>query len=381
MMKLLLREIKDVYRFVSSPHNDKRVVLYSEGSSYFLYFEGILDALTNTYKIPIYYITSDPCDPIFQSTSKFITPFYIKTLLPYVMAFIKARVFVMTLTDLEQLHLRRSTFPVHYVYVFHALVSTHMMYREGAFDHYDTILCVGPHQIKEIRKREADERLGAKNLIEAGYYPLEKMYERFRTLPKNNSDTKTILIAPSWGEENVFERVGERLIRVLLEKGYYVIARPHPETRKRSPQLLTLLQKQFNGNALFELQLSGSPEEAILKADVLISDCSGITLEYAFGTERPVIFMDVPPKIKNPNYKKLAMEPIERSLRGEIGVVVSPDAVTDIPAVVERVLKEQEVYRHRIQRAREQYVYAFGHSADKSAQVIVDMINVTSSSS
>ena len=49
-------------------------------------------------------------------------------------------------------------YPVHYVYLFHSMFSTHSYLREGAIDNYDTILNVGQFQnksieaIKKIRK-------------------------------------------------------------------------------------------------------------------------------------------------------------------------------------------------------------------------------------
>ena len=47
----------------------------------------------------------------------------------------------------------------------------------------------------------------------------------------------------------------------------------------------------------------------------MISDWSGISMEYAFTFERSVIFIDVPKKILNPNADDLPLEPIEISIR------------------------------------------------------------------
>ena len=75
------------------------------------------------------------------------------------------------------------------MYLFHALVSTHMMYRYGAFDHYDSILCVGPHQVAEIRKHEEINKLSPKRLIEAGYYRLERIYQSYQKYLQNKSSS------------------------------------------------------------------------------------------------------------------------------------------------------------------------------------------------
>ena len=57
----------------------------------------------------------------------------------------------------------------------------------------------------------------------------------------------------------------------------------------------------------------------------MVSDWSGAALEYAFGLERPVLFVDVPRKVNNPEYERLGIEPFEASVREQIGRVVAPE--------------------------------------------------------
>jgi len=163
-MTNLLKEIMDFHRFFwRIPKEKRRIVFYAQHEDYFSYFEGLINKVVDEYQNPICYITSDPDDPVLQKSEININTFYFNKILPFFMALIDCRVFVMTLTDLNQFHIRRSINPVHYVYVFHSLVSTHMMYRYGAFDHYDSILCCGPYQIEEIRKHEEINDLPKKN--------------------------------------------------------------------------------------------------------------------------------------------------------------------------------------------------------------------------
>jgi YidC/Oxa1 family membrane protein insertase len=304
--------------------------------------------------------------------------FYLNRLVPIFMAILNCKVFVMTLADLNQFHYKRSVHPVHYLYVFHALVSTHMMYRFGAFDHYDSILCVGPHQIKEIRKHEAMHGLKPKDLLKAGYYRLERIHKAYRketTDELSGTDRRTVLIAPSWGPDNVLESCGERLAGSLLDAGYRVIVRPHPETLKRSPDLMASLDSSFGNNPNFKLERSVKTDDSLLQADVLICDCSGVALEYAFGTERPVLFLDVPYKIKNKRYSELEIEPLELSLRTEIGEVVPADEVGSVTRVIDRLISERLIYQKRIVALRNEYVYEFGRSSEIGARHIYKLIN------
>jgi len=380
-IKHFLKELADFYRFSwKTPKTDKSIVFYSEHEGYYPNFEGLIEELTGKHGQTICYITSDPKDPILKTSEPRIKPFYSSTLLAFLMAMIDCKAFVITMTDLNQFHIKRSMNPVHYFYVFHSLVSTHMMYLGGAFDHYDTILCTGPHHEKEIRRREGLNSLPPKRLVEAGYYRLERVYEKYKNYPsdKLSSSTKgTILIAPSWGDANVLESCGQRLVGLLLNAGYEVIVRPHPETVRRSPDLVSGFASEFGENPAFTLETSVATDDSMLKADILICDCSGIALEYAFGTERPVLFLDVPLKIRNPEYEELGIEPLEFSLRTKIGVIASSEDLEAIPQVISDLRAKSASYRQSIAELREQNVYAFGRSSEIGAQCIVDALTET----
>jgi len=374
-----LKELVHYFRFSrKTPEKEKEIVFYAEHRDYYPNFEGIIRQLLEEYQQPFCYITSDSKDPVFQQSNPKMKVFYIDKLLPFFMLSIKSKVFIMTLTDLNRYHLKRSLHPVHYVYVFHSLVSTHMMYRLGAFDHYDSILCTGPHHIRELREHEKKYQLPAKTLIEAGYYRLERIHARYREQVIEKKDVSpgktTILVAPSWGKDNVIESCGEKLVEVLLENGYEVIVRPHPETWRRSPGIVRALESKFKDQPCFFLERSVATDDSLLKADILISDCSGVALEYAFGTERPVIFLEVPYKIQNDKYRELGIEPLELSLMSKIGVKASPKNPDALPELIESLIKNKTKYKEQIIKQRQENVFAFNRSSIVSARHVMDMV-------
>ena len=337
-----MEEIKNFRRLM---REDKELVFYAENENYYPYLEGLLAELGK----PVHYITSDHSGD-----------YYINKLFPALMPFIKCKVFVMTMTDLNQFYIKRSIYPVHYVYVFHSLVSTHMIYRAGAFDYYDSILCVGPHQIDEIRQYESIYGLKPKELVEAGYYRLEELYKEYKDHEREGKGVN-VLVAPTWGSTNLMEVCGRKILDMLVQEGYCVTLRLHPETVKR---------EGFTEYRGVKLETSVASMDSLIEADILITEWSGIGLEYAFGTERPVIFIDTPPKVRNPKYKELGIEPIESKLRSEIGVVVSPDELEKLPKIIEGMIGRREEYRSRLSELRWKYVYNFGSSSKVGADYI-----------
>ena len=101
----------------------------------------------------------------------------------------------------------------------------------------------------------------------------------------------------------------------------------------------------------------------------MISDWSGISFEYAFTFERPVIFIDVPKKILNPDSGDISLEPIEISIRDKIGYVVSPKNLEKIPEVIENTNCDSST-NERIIKIRSETVYNLGKSAKIGAEAI-----------
>ncbi len=375
-MKLLCREMADIYRFLKTPAQEKKIVFYAEHEGYYANFDGLIESLLEEHGQSICYVTSDPKDPILDTRRQGISPFYMNRLLSFFMGIVNCRAMVMTMPDLNQFHIKRSTNDVHYVYVFHAIVSTHMIYRYGAFDHYDSILCVGPHHVKEIRKHEEQNKLSPKTLVEAGYHRLEQIYSAYERLAAKGSRSTSkplILIAPSWAPHNILESCAKPLIENLLEADYGVIVRPHPETKKRAPELVESLAKKFADHPKVTIEQSIAQYDALLRADVLITDWSGIAHEYAFGTERPVLFVDLPCKVNNDRYEQLGIEPMEVSVRSQIGRILSPNELEKAVGTIDQLITEQALYKERIANLRSQYVYAFGRSAEVGARHILSV--------
>lgn len=372
------RELKDFYRFhKQTSKNKKQIIFYAEHAGYYPNFEGILNELLDHYEQPVAYITSDIKDPILQTNNKNLITFYSNILLPSLLQYVDSKVVVMTLTDLNQYHIKRSVHSVHYLYVFHSLISIHMGYNKGAFDHYDSVLCTGRYQEEEFREYEKLYNQKEKQLVSAGYYRLERIYKKYKnkkiTVVHNK---KTILIAPSWGDKNILETCGVELTQLLLDAGYNVIVRPHPQAMIQNPQLMKKLETIFKDNSAFVFERSIETDNSLLDADVLICDCSGVALEYALGTERPVLFLDVPIKIKNPEYTKLFYKPFELTSRKKIGTIVSIDKLSNVLSTIEELISKKDIYQKKLKKLRSDMVYGFGNSCKIGAQHILKMAAV-----
>ena len=283
----------------------------------------------------------------------------------------------MDMPDLETFHIKRSkVYPVHYIYIFHSMFSTHSYLRKDALDNYDTIFCVGSHHVNEIRMTEKEYNLKPKKLVEYGLGRLDTLLKKKQEFTHEKNDEKLVLITPSYGKNNLLEKCGIELISELLENGYKVFLRPHFRIIKNSPELINSIKNKFLENSNFILHEGIIPFEKFQNSMCLISDWSGISFEYAFTHEKPIIFIDVPKKEFNPESAKFLDLPIEITTREKIGKVVSPNDIKQVSGMLEEIVNEQVKYQEQIKDARKNIVFNLGKSSDVGIENILNILQI-----
>ncbi len=372
------REKKDYKRFFSIVN--KHLVIYSEKSGFYKYFEAIIEQLLAKSNITIHYVTNDPDDAIFALAEKQprIKPYYIglKKMIPLMMR-CEADIMVMTTPDLDKYYIKRSIMKkdMEYVYVPHDMMSVHMGFREGALDAFDTIFCTGPHVAAEVRATEQAYGLPEKKLVEFGYPLADKLIaagEQERATHVERA-RKEILIAPSWQEDNLLDSVIDGLIESLYCDDYHVTVRPHPEYVKRYGARMQAIVDKYQhlvGDGLtFELDFTAN--RSVYSADLLITDWSGIALEYCFATRRPAIFVNTKIKCMNPNWEKIGLTPVEITLRDVVGVSVDKEKVSECRAIASDLFAKADEYEQKITEVLEQHIYNQGRAGEVGANYLL----------
>ena len=361
-------------RFKAFPAGWRNIVFYSESGQDWHQFAGLIEHLNGPLDRKVCYVTSDAQDPGLGREH----PNYRALCIPeglFLTIFFQVNrsdVFVLTMMDLDNLQLKRSLHPVHYVYLFHSMGSTHMVDNEDSFDHYDTLFCAGPHQVAEIRRREELAGLTPKHLYDYGHPRLEEVIAEgeARAEPRPDGRPPIVLIAPTWGDTSIFNTCGTELIAVLLEAGHHVIMRPHYQSNRQTPGVIAAVRGAFEGQERFEYIDRQGETESILRSDILVSDWSAMALEYGLGLEKPVLFIDVPRRVRNPNWQALGIDPIENTMRGQLGEVLSPEQLDGAPAAIERLLGDPDRFRGEVRRLRDSIVFRLGHSVPDGAAEI-----------
>lgn len=368
-----LRHWSAYRRFGALPRSERRIVLYAESGQDWHHFEPVVAYLTGVIGARICYVSSDPRDPGLHQDNPRILPFCIGTGLSRIwfFQFLDADLLLTQMLDLGNFDLKRSIHPVHYVYMFHSLISTHMADHEDSYDHYDTILCAGPHQMREIRRREEMKGLKPKRLIPHGYHRIEQLMAERREPPPIGSDADLhVLLAPSWGEQTILNVCGAELVRIILEAGFRLTLRPHFQTRWQTPEVIDGITARYGNHPRFTLIEQMGESDSLFDSHVMITEWSGAGQDYGMGLEKPVLYIDLPPKSRNRTWPELGMEPFESYVRDKIGALLSPQCLEEVPQVIRALVREPERFRREVAALRRDWIFNLGHSGEAGARAV-----------
>ena len=224
------------------------IIFYSEGRQYWSTFEPVLRAL-DADQIPCTYLTSGADDPGLSYRGENVRTRYIgEGYRAYALLnFLDADICVLTTPGLDVKQIKRSKSVKHYVHLVHSVADIGT-YQQFSFDYFDTILTSSEHQIRALRELEKIRGTKAKRLLETGCTYMDLLQARVSTTDCSDDDNGTrVLIAPTWGANGLLSRFGATLPQTLLDAGYEVILRPHPQSYISEKETLDRLTDELTG--------------------------------------------------------------------------------------------------------------------------------------
>jgi hypothetical protein len=214
------------------------------------------------------------------------------------------------------------------VHMPHSLASLHAIYPPDAFDGYDTLFAAGPHHEREFQALGRANGLGERPAIPLGYGKFDVMREEARQVVGETGGPVAphALIAPSWGDNNLISLHGLALTQALVRAGWRVTLRPHPSFFIYPDGQLDAIMDRFAGHEMVGIERSTGGSMALWRADALVSDYSGMALEFAALRRRPVVFVDGPRKILNSDWRRLGVPAVEIDARASVGIIAEAGA-------------------------------------------------------
>ena len=369
--KILLSGKKDGSGVVDASY--KTYVIYNEGNQYWNVFKPVADEFEKR-KIPLMYYTSSKTDPIFDQKYEFVTSEYIgegNTAFAK-LNMLSAGFVLMTTPGLQVYQLKRSKNVKHYSHVLH-MPNDATTYRLFGLDYFDSVLLTGDYQKDDIRTLEKNRGINSKDLVTVGCSYLDVLSEKINSIPAEENHVFTVLVSPSWGEVGVLKRFGERLLDPLAATGWKIIVRPHPQSKKSEADMLKRLEERYKDYANVEWDYNRDNIYSMKKADIMISDFSGIVFDYTFLCNKPVMYVNTDMDLRPYDAYDLNKQLWQFSVLEKMGIKLEEKDFANIKEVIQNASDSPELAKQR-KIAKETAWMNIGKAGEKIADYMISTV-------
>ena len=355
-----------------------RIIIYGEDKRYYNVFKPIIEELLKL-EIPVIYYSSSEDDPIFGiKNDLFHTEFIGVGNKAYAkLNFIEADICLMTTPNLDVFQLKRSKGVKKYIHITHssAETSTYCLY---SLDFFDIVFLNGEHQIRDIRELERKRNAIIKDLYVIGSPYLDELSKLKSTVVKElkgkyKDNRKTVLLAPSWGMNCIFRRFGEKLIDNIVNSDYNVIIRPHPQSIISDKDILDKFKERYKDKDNVEWDFNRLNIYSLSRADIMISDFSGVIFDYTFLFEKPVIVPSFVFDKRGTDAIEIDEEVWTFETLPKISFKLDESNFSNISSIISQTINNNALRDNIIKAKEEAYMYP-GESAKRSADYIKNML-------
>ncbi len=353
-------------------------VIFSDHKRYWNVFKPVCDEFERR-GIDVVFWTASPDDPALDEKYKYVKAEFIgegnKAFAR--LNIMNAGTVLSTTPGLDVYQWKRSKNVERYVHIRHS-VDEPVGYRMFGCDFYDAILLTGSHQEQYIRKLEELRGEDKKECAITGCTYLDAMKERFALSKKaaqndvRHDGERTVLLAPTWGASGILAKYGEDIIAALVATGYKIIIRPHPQSYMAEQRLIEDLQKKFPETEKLNWNCDNDNFEVLSKADILISDFSGIVFDFTLIFDRPLIYADTSYD-SGPYDAAWIQEPLWRfETLKKLGRKLQAADFSNMKEIIDSVIVDSS-YAQARKSVREEVWYFQGSGAAKTVDYLLNV--------
>lgn len=333
-------------------------VIYNEGNQYWNTFKPVVEEFEKR-KVPLSYLTSSKNDPVFEGKYEFVKPEYIGegNAAFAKLNLLSAGIVLMTTPGLQVYQLKRSKSVKHYSHVLH-MPNDATTYRLFGLDFFDSVLLTGDYQAEDLRYLEEKRGINKKELVTAGCTYLDVYKEEIAKIPEEENHQFTVLVSPSWGNVGILKKYGEKLLDPLSKTGWRIIVRPHPQSKKSEKDMLDRLIERYKDNKNIVWDYERQNIFSLKKADIMISDFSGIIFDYTFLCNKPVMYVNAGMDLRP--YDAYDVENKELWQFAELkkfGTELKEEQFENIKEVIQSLSDSTELEKARLEAKRSAWMY------------------------
>ena len=356
---------------VKADTSKKDFIIYGEDKRYWTTFKSICDEFEKR-GIDVTYLAGSEDDPILSEHYTHVETDVIglgnKAFAR--LNFLKARIVLSTTPGLDVYQWKRSKDVEWYAHITHS-IGGGIAYKMFGTQFYDAVLFCSDVFAPAHRKLEKMRNSKPKELVIVGQTYMDR-------LMKIKSDTITpqheginVLLAPSWGPKSILNRFGEQFIRSLIDTGFNITLRPHPQSYISEKKMINELKEKFPETDRFHWNTDSDNFDVLSKSDILISDYSGVIYDYSFIFERPVIFSGGVPNTADQDEYWLDTPYCAQEIIQKVAFELTDENKDDIASIIKKLVNDKE-FHQTIKETRDKYWQYQGLAAQKVVDYLVN---------
>jgi hypothetical protein len=316
----LIDFIKDLTKFIHFKKNEEKYdyIFFNENEFTFQYLKKILEKKNILKKTLL--ISIDPIKNYSHEQLNFKKKFFLKIFF----LILKVKFIYATSTDLGNSIFQKSKSQKNfYIYIQHSTTSLSMIYNKKAFIEFDAIQAINKSQYNDIVDINRIHKKNIKPLI-SNYKFLEVISK------KTSSKSIDFLIAPTWNTNFYSLNLHKEIFELLKKNNITFEFRPH---------FMSVKKKELNIEENFHNFMNMEKLLNFKKYKYLITDWSGIFLEFALINQTKPFLINTEKKILNKDYKEFSNLPLEISSRKEVAHEIE---IFELEKIVD-IIKEKDI--------------------------------------
>jgi hypothetical protein len=251
--------------------------------------------------------------------------------------------------DIDHSAFQRSVFKkTKYIYIQHSPVGLIKIFRDNALTNFDVVQVVNTFQKNDLIN--ISKRKNKKIKAWQGKYLFlgDENNEKF-SFNINKQERKKILIAPTWGTDFFNLNIHLTIKKNLNPSEYDIFIRPHNMSILNNKNLISdLIQNNFQiskGKINFN------------QYDLLITDWSGLYIEFAKINRIKSILIETKDKILNDKFYEYKDDSIDTFARNELGKILLTTQLDTIESEVKDIILNRNKHTEKIDKFFDSYFY------------------------
>jgi CDP-glycerol glycerophosphotransferase (TagB/SpsB family) len=184
---------------------------------------------------------------------------------------------------------------------------------------------------------------------------MDELKKRLDTEGRDVHNGLTVLLAPSWGSSSILVRYGSHIIDALLDTGYNLIIRPHPQSFTADKEVMDDLIKKYPDSDRLTWNRDTDNFSALNRADIMISDFSSVIFDYCLIFNKPFIYTENTFNKAQYDAAWLDEEMWKFRVLPSIGLPLKEEDFPNMKEIIQNAVKDEGLSRGRDQARAESW--------------------------